>query len=90
MTVADKQWLRHPETGGYFHCPGDAVDGWKSRGWEEAEPPQETNPAVVEWQPHPPAEATPEAPADSEPADPKTTKARGAAQKNPEGVNDVG
>jgi hypothetical protein len=43
-----RQWLRHPETGGYFHCPAEAVDAWKGRGWEESDPPAEPNAAIAE------------------------------------------
>lgn len=44
-----RQWLHHPATGGYFHCPTAAVKAWQDLGWEPvADGPQETNPAVAE------------------------------------------
>lgn len=43
-----RQWLYHPVTKGYFHCPAKAVDDWKAKGWQESEPPEEVNPAVAE------------------------------------------
>lgn len=43
-----RQWLRHPDTGGYFNCPLEAVDAWKGKGWEESDPPVEPNAAIAE------------------------------------------
>jgi len=47
-------WLRHGETGGYFHCPAEAIDDWAELGWQPADgPPDEPNPVVAEllaWQ----------------------------------------
>lgn len=45
---SSRQWLRHPESGGYFNCPMEAVDAWKGRGWEESDPPVEPNAAIAE------------------------------------------
>jgi hypothetical protein len=44
----ERVWLRHPETGGAFHCPVGAVDGWRELGWVDGEPPVEVNPAVAD------------------------------------------
>ncbi len=45
----ERQWLRHAKTGGYFHCPVEAVPGWIDMGWETSDPPaDEINPAVAE------------------------------------------
>jgi hypothetical protein len=42
-------WLHNPTTGGYFHCPKDAVEQWSEMGWEPADaPPEEPNPVVAE------------------------------------------
>jgi hypothetical protein len=47
--VSDERvWLRHPETGGAFHCPSAAVDDWAGMGWVPGDPPQEVNPALVD------------------------------------------
>jgi hypothetical protein len=32
--MADRVRLRHPETGGVWDCPADAVAGWEELGWE--------------------------------------------------------
>lgn len=100
MAMTERVWLRNPETGGAFHCPADAADSWRARGWVDGEEPQQVNPAVAEWAPHPPApepagvpEGEPAAEPEAEPAtQPKTTtKARGTtAATSTEGVNDVG
>jgi hypothetical protein len=39
MAMDEFVWLRHPETGGHFRCPPDAVEAWTARGWEPAEQP---------------------------------------------------
>lgn len=45
----DRIWLRHPEHGGYFHCPVDAVQDWKGLGWQESDPPPPpVSPVVAE------------------------------------------
>lgn len=41
-------WLTHPETGGNFHCPAEAVEAWQAMGWVPGEAPVEVNPAVAE------------------------------------------
>lgn len=44
-----RRWLTHPQTGGHFHCPDDAVDAWRDMGWQPAEaPPGPPSPAVAE------------------------------------------
>lgn len=49
MSAVDEfTWLRHPATGGVFHCPLDAADAWKARGWEPCEPPEEPDAATAE------------------------------------------
>lgn len=46
--MADERvWLHHPETGGYFHCPAEAVEAWREMGWEPSDPPEEINPAIA-------------------------------------------
>lgn len=82
MAMTDKQWLHHPETGGNFHCPTDAVESWKASGWVDGEEPQKINPAIAEWVGHPAAEPAA--------ANPKTTRRGAAAANSTEGVNDVG
>lgn len=44
----DRVWLRHPETGGYFHAPEAAVDDWLELGWEPSGPRPEINHATAE------------------------------------------
>ncbi len=44
----DRVWLINLATGGTFHCPTDAVDGWLELGWVPGEPPVETNPALAD------------------------------------------
>lgn len=49
----ERVWLRHGETGGYFHCPAEAVDAWRELGWEPSDAPEEPNPVTAEllaWQ----------------------------------------
>jgi hypothetical protein len=42
-------WLRHPKTGGYFHCPAEAVGDWLDMGWERSDAPAaEPSPVVAE------------------------------------------
>lgn len=49
MADDPRTWLRHPETGGYFHCPDGAVEGWEEIGWQRSDPPPpEPNPAVAD------------------------------------------
>ena len=40
-------WLRHPDTGGYFHCPADAVNHWKALGYVESDAPKPRNPVTA-------------------------------------------
>jgi hypothetical protein len=57
IDVADERiWLHFPATGGYFHCPTDAAEAWRARGWEPSAPPVEVNQATAHW----PAPAAPE------------------------------
>lgn len=45
--MSDRVWLHHPASGGVFHCPAEAVDGWKERGWVEGDrPPPPPDPAL--------------------------------------------
>ena len=45
----DRVWLRLPGTGGYFHCPAEAVPVWTTElGWQRCDPPEEPNPAIAE------------------------------------------
>lgn len=47
----ERVWLKHPEHGGYFHCPAGAVEAWTSPelGWEVADDePEEPNPVIAE------------------------------------------
>jgi len=45
----ERVWLTHPEHGGSFHCPAEAVEAWAEMGWEPAEsPPEEHNPVIAE------------------------------------------
>lgn len=32
--MADRVRLRHPESGGEWDCPADAVEGWEALGWQ--------------------------------------------------------
>lgn len=43
--------MHHDDTDAWFECPAAAVDAWRARGWEVADPedrPAEPNPAVQE------------------------------------------
>jgi hypothetical protein len=57
----ERTWLHHPETGGHFHCPVEAVEAWLALGWQVADaPPPEPNPAIeglLEWRRQQAAEA---------------------------------
>lgn len=45
----ERIWLRHDETGAYFHCPAEAVEDWQALGWEPGEEPEpEVSPVVAE------------------------------------------
>lgn len=45
----ERTWLRHKETGHFFHCPTDAVADWADLGWEPTdERPADPNPVVAE------------------------------------------
>jgi hypothetical protein len=47
--MADERvWLHNSETGGYFHCPAEAVEDWAELGWQPSDPPDEPNPVVAE------------------------------------------
>jgi hypothetical protein len=46
--TGERVWLRHPVTGGAFHCPIGAAGDWRRAGWVDGEPPAEANPAVAE------------------------------------------
>jgi hypothetical protein len=48
VTDVDRVWLYNPQTGGYFHCPEDALGYWLGMGWEKSDPPEEENLAVAE------------------------------------------
>lgn len=49
MADDPRTWLRYPETGGYFHCPDAAVEGWEEIGWVRSDPPPpEPNPALAD------------------------------------------
>jgi hypothetical protein len=45
----ERTWLKHPETGHFFHCPTPAVEDWLELGWQVTdERPEEINPVVAE------------------------------------------
>jgi hypothetical protein len=49
MAMGERIWLKHKETGGYFHAPVSVVDVFEGLGWEPCEePPAEANPVVAE------------------------------------------
>jgi hypothetical protein len=86
---SSRQWLRHPETGGYFNCPTEAIDVWKAKGWEESDPPEELNPAIAERnaflaQQAASAEANKAAAAESDDSKTRTTKSTKSAAKSEE------
>lgn len=58
--MSDRVWLRHPDTGGAFHCPAGAVPAWLELGWAPGDPPEETNPVVAELLAAQQAAASPE------------------------------
>jgi len=35
--------LRHPDTGGEWSCPAEAVEDWLAKGWKRAEAPASKN-----------------------------------------------
>jgi hypothetical protein len=80
-------WLTHPETGGYFLCPADAVEAWTGEpGWQVAEtPPAEPNPVIAERVAAEQAAARARA-AEEEPAKPaqKSSSRKGGTGPNPE------
>lgn len=47
--MSDHTWLHNPDTGGIWACPNRLVDHYKDRGWEDSDPPEETQPAVGEF-----------------------------------------
>lgn len=45
----ERVWLKHAETGHFFHCPEGAVEDWQDLGWQPTdERPVEVNPTVAE------------------------------------------
>lgn len=42
-----RQWLRHGDHGGYFHCPEASVAEFLKLGWQLADEPEEQPSAVV-------------------------------------------
>jgi hypothetical protein len=45
----ERIWLKHKETGGFFHCPVGAVEAFATGGWEPTdERPPEPNAAIAE------------------------------------------
>ncbi len=49
MVDVERVWTQHKEHGGYFHCPVDALDEMRAKGWEPSDPPPPpVNPAVAE------------------------------------------
>ena len=49
MAADERQWLRHGEHGGHFHCPAEAVADYVDLGWESVdEGPVEISPVVAE------------------------------------------
>lgn len=49
MAMDERIWLHHPDTGGWFHCPADAVATFTALGWEISETaPEQPNPVVAE------------------------------------------
>jgi hypothetical protein len=85
--VADERiWLRHPETGGYFHCPAEAVEHWTELGYEPSDAPPEVNPVVAErvaQEQELAAQAAARAAQAAE--EPTTRKPRAGAGSSPEG-----
>lgn len=41
-------WVKHPDTGGHWQCPNEALDEMKALGWEPCDAPPEPNPAIAE------------------------------------------
>jgi len=49
MAADERQWLRHGEHGGYFHCPAEAVADYVDLGWKAVDDgPVEISPVVAE------------------------------------------
>lgn len=49
MAMGERIWLKHNETGGFFHAPAAVVDVFEGLGWEPCdEPPADTNPVIAE------------------------------------------
>lgn len=45
----ERIWLKHKETGGYFHCPVGAIEAFEAKGWGLTdERPAELNAAISE------------------------------------------
>lgn len=43
--------MHHADTNAWFECPAAAIDAWRARGWEIADPddrPADPNPVVEE------------------------------------------
>lgn len=64
----ERVWLRHPDTGGAFHCPVAALNAWMALGWERGEAPVEVNPAIAERVAFEQARQAAQAATDDEPA----------------------
>lgn len=78
----ERIWLKHKETGGYFHCPPGVVDTFKDLGWEPAdEPPPEPDPVVAERIAYEKQLAEEAAAAAGEATDTSTRPRRGTIQK---------
>ena len=62
----ERVWLRHKDTGHFFHCPAAAVGDWTTpdMGWEPTdERPEEVNPVTAEhlaWRAEQAAQQQPE------------------------------
>lgn len=84
--------MRNTETGGWFDCPAAAVDAWRARGWEVADPderPAEANPVTEErtaaLQDEPAAGEAPAAESEGDqPPAPPTRRTRRAASASQE------
>lgn len=74
----ERHWLHHAATGGYFHCPAEALDDWLALGWTRSETgPPEPNPVIAEriaWEREQAREAAQQ---------PTTTNARRSAASSP-------
>jgi len=49
MEPDNRVWLKHKETGGFFHAPEAVVKDYADQGWEATDDrPVEPNPALAE------------------------------------------